>query len=125
MAVHHYIATGRDSQELLAAAAEGERLVATVSKMIADHGLHVMAARAVEFPGGGKTVVWILAESHLVLHHWRAEGYTTLDLHVCDYRSSNLDKARALAEELGRFCYRPGTDSWRRVFLDDPLDGAS
>ena len=120
MAVHHFIASGRDTLELRAAAADPQRLMATVAEMITGHGLHVMGERAVTFPGGGLTAVWILAESHLVLHHWRREGYSTLDLHVCDYQASNLEKANGLATQLGRFCYRPGSDTWRRVLLDDP-----
>ncbi len=121
VAVHHFIASGRDTAELRRVAGDPERLMAAVSGMIDEHGLHVMAERAVEFPGGGLTAVWILAESHLVLHHWRREGYSTLDLHVCDYQASNLEKANGLADQLGKFCYRPGSDTWRRVVLEDPV----
>ena len=41
-------------------------------------GLQVVADQAVRFDGGGYTLVWVLAESHLVLHLWPERGYATV-----------------------------------------------
>jgi len=56
---------------------------------------------SVVFDNGGLTLVWVLAESHLVLHHWEMEGFATLDLHLCNYRGSNIERARRLVEAGG------------------------
>ena len=79
-----------------------------------------MARQAVPFPEGGLTLVWVLAESHLVIHLWATEGYATIDLHVCDYRESNAAAARALVESLRRLCFAEGSDSWQERRLEPP-----
>jgi S-adenosylmethionine/arginine decarboxylase-like enzyme len=76
--------------------------------------------QVVPFPGGGLTLVWVLAESHLVLHHWAEEGYATIDLHICDYRGSNEANAQRLVESLRRFCFLEASDSWHRHRLEQP-----
>ena len=86
---------------------------------MSDCGLAVVAQQAVPFAGGGLTLVWVLAESHLVLHLWPEEGYATVDLHVCDYRTSNAEKAQRLREELDRMCFRPGSGEWREMAVGE------
>lgn len=120
MASHHVIGTGRISATLATAGDDPDRLLDTVAELIVDCGLRVMAQKFVAFPNGGQTLVWILAESHLVIHHWRQEGFATIDLHVCDYRASNREKAKALTASLERFCYRPGTERWQEIVVEDP-----
>ena len=78
-----------------------------------------MAQQAVPFAGGGLTLVWVLAESHLVLHLWPEEGYATVDLHVCDYRESNAAKARRLREELARLCFAAGSGEWQEMAVGE------
>ena len=85
-----------------------------------DSGLGVMSKQAVPFPGGGLTLVWVLAESHLVIHHWPEEGYATIDLHVCDYKSSNAFKARRLVAALEAFCFEGGSGRWNELELEPP-----
>ena len=80
-------------------------------------GLQVVADQAVPFTGGGATLVWILAESHLVLHLWPELGRATVDLHVCDYRESNRAKAHRLRDALAALCFAPGSGAWREVTL--------
>ena len=64
------------------------------------------------FEHGGITLVWVLAESHLVIHVWPARDFVTIDLHVCDDRSSQLLKAVRLRDALDGFCFPPGTGTW-------------
>jgi S-adenosylmethionine/arginine decarboxylase-like enzyme len=120
MASHHFIGTGLVSEQLAAAAADTGRLVRRVGYIVADCGLLVIADRAVRFDNGGLTLVWVLAESHLVLHHWAEEGFATLDLHVCDYHESNARKARRLVERLRSFCFESGSDRWHELEVEDP-----
>ena len=120
MASHHFLGTGLFSDALAAAASRPEDLLDEIERRVADSGLAVVARRAVPFPDGGLTLVWVLAESHLVLHYWAEEGYATIDLHICDYRTSNAAKARQLVDSLRRFCFVEGSDSWHEHGLDRP-----
>ena len=102
------------------AARDAEKLIVGVTRRIHDAGLEVVAHRAVDFDNDGLTVVWVLAESHLVLHHWGREGYATLDLHVCDYQAPNAVKAKTLVTTLTEFCFEQGTETWREIHLEAP-----
>ena len=115
MLSHHFIGTGLFSERLRVGQREPQRLLARVKQRVSDCGLEVVAQQAVPFAGGGLTLVWVLAESHLVLHLWPEEGYATVDLHVCDYRESNAEKARRLREELERLCFGAGSGEWREM----------
>ena len=116
---HHFIGTGRFSDSLAAAYAAGgpdpARLLAEVGAAVESCGLQVVAEQAVPFDGGGHTLVWVLAESHLVLHLWPERGYATVDLHVCDYRVSNADRARQACGVLSALCFAPGSDHWNEM----------
>lgn len=124
MASHHFIGNGLVSRTLVDAARDTETLVAGVTRLVRNAGLEVVAHRAVDFENDGLTVVWVLAESHLVLHHWGLEGYATLDLHVCDYQASNAAKAQNLVAGLTEFCFQPGTETWREIHLEAPATAA-
>jgi S-adenosylmethionine/arginine decarboxylase-like enzyme len=97
-----------------------EALLDRVRGLVEESGLGVVAQQAVPFEGGGLTLVWVLSESHLVLHYWGAEGFATIDLHVCDYRQENQQRARRLAAALSAFCFEIGTESWRELWLEEP-----
>ena len=43
-------------------------LLAVVVAAVHEAGLEVVADQSVPFTAGGATLVWVLAESHLVLH---------------------------------------------------------
>jgi S-adenosylmethionine/arginine decarboxylase-like enzyme len=120
MASHHFIGTGPYSDELARAAGEPRRLLDQVAAQVAEVGFEVVADNVVEFPGGGLTLVWVLAESHLVLHYWGAEGFATIDLHICDYVDSNAAKARRLLANLEASCFLPGTADWQEISVAEP-----
>jgi S-adenosylmethionine/arginine decarboxylase-like enzyme len=102
------------------ATATPEVLSRAIIGLVEESGLAVIGETSSRFPDGGMTMVWILAESHLVLHYWAEEGFSTLDLHVCDYQRSNADKAARLKDSLEDFCFEPGTGSWRELAIEDP-----
>ncbi len=115
MTAHHFVGEGGYSERLRVAAGDAEGLLAKVSTEVDAAGLQVMSEHAVPFPGGGATLVWVLAESHLVLHLWPEEDHVTIDLHICDYRTENEARARRLRDALERFCFAPRTSSWREL----------
>ena len=124
MISHHFVGAGRSSERLRSV--EPSRLLALVTERVVDCGLGVVVEQAVPFDNGGLTLVWVLAESHLVLHLWPEDGYATVDLHVCDYRASNADSARRLRQELADLCFAPGSVHWREMAVGEkPLAESS
>jgi S-adenosylmethionine/arginine decarboxylase-like enzyme len=120
MASHHFIGTGRLSSWLMSNAADSAIIVNDVRRHVTTCGLTVVAEKAVAYDNGGSTFAWILAESHLVLHVWMDEGFATVDLHICDYKASNADKARRLVGRLARRFFEPQTETWRELVVEHP-----
>lgn len=120
MASHHFIGTGPYSERLARLAADPEGLSAAVASRIRDVGFEVVLSDRAAFSHGGQTFVWVLAESHLVLHYWGEEGFATIDLHICDYRESNATRAESLVEALEGLCFVPQTAAWERLTLREP-----
>jgi S-adenosylmethionine/arginine decarboxylase-like enzyme len=118
---HHFVGTGlwvdRGQSPSTAAASLGR----LASEGIAAAGLRTISQHSASFDGGGRTLVWILAESHLVIHLWQSEGFATIDLHVCDYTRCNAGKAQRLKEILSSICFEPHTETWRELVLPRPL----
>ena len=115
MAANHFIGEGDFSDPLLAACGDPPSLLAVVAAAVREAVLQVVADQAVPFTGGGATLVWVLAESHMVLHLWPELGRATLDLHVCDYRDSNRARAGRLRDALDALCFAPGSAVWREL----------
>lgn len=72
------------------------------------------------FGNGGATLVWVLAESHVVLHLWYEEGFATVDIHVCDYTSSNAAKAADLKQRMQELCFDAGECRWEELLIPHP-----
>lgn len=125
MASHHFVGKGLVSRKLIEAVHAPGILIGRVTALVRDAELEVVGHRLVEFDNGGLTAVWVLAESHLVLHHWSREGYVTIDLHVCDYRVSNAVRAASLVESLTDFCFANASATWRELHLEDPVPAAA
>lgn len=120
MASHHFIGNGRVTTALVTAVGRPDQLAETLTAKIQAAGLAVVDTRCVGFDKGGLTLVFVLAESHLVLHYWAEEGFATIDLHVCDYQGSNAAKAASLITSLTNFFFQAGTETWNEVHLDGP-----
>jgi S-adenosylmethionine/arginine decarboxylase-like enzyme len=118
---HHFIGVGLLSRKLKQGAVEPDRLVEEVSRIIEDCDLQIVSHDAVKFDNGGATLVWILAESHLVIHFWTGEGFATIDLHVCDYQASNLERAARLKNALSEFCFDLAEAKWHEIMLPQPV----
>ena len=120
MKSHHSIGIGRIPDELASGAMSPLQLADSITKLVTECGLNIVAEHATGFDQGGKTLAWILAESHLVLHLWMEEGFATLDLHVCDYRRSNVEGANRLRKRLDEVCFAGGVGEWREMSVEYP-----
>lgn len=105
MASHHFLAKGPSSPEAHEGAAAPDGLAAVLAQIVRQHGFRVVSQHTALFDNGGLTLVSVLAESHMVLHVWRDERRATLDLHVCDFKTSNEKGARALMDALSAYCF--------------------
>ena len=125
MTAHHFLGEGNFSDHLQSENGDAPRLLAEISEAVRGAGLQVVADQAVPFTGGGATLVWVLAESHLVLHLWPELSRATIDLHICDYRDSNRGKAQRLRDALAALCFAPGSAAWRELSVgaDGPAGG--
>lgn len=56
-----------------------------------------------DFDGGGFTGVICLAESHLSIHTWPAQGYVTFDIFLSNFTVDNSPKAKAIYRDVVRF----------------------
>ena len=121
MASHHFIGTGPYSQRLACLARDRDVLLEAVADEVSGAGFEVVLQTSAAFSNGGLTLVWVLAESHLVLHYWGEEGFATIDLHICDYRESNAAKAEDLVTALEELCFLPRTAVWERLVLKEPV----
>ncbi len=108
MISHHFIGTGGWSDTLRRGQRDPARLLDEVAGHVQACHLQVMATQAVPFDNGGLTLVWVLAESHLVLHVWPELESATVDLHVCNYGASNAVNAGALRDRLAATYFATG-----------------
>lgn len=56
-----------------------------------------------DFEGGGFTAVVCLAESHLSIHTWPAQGYVTFDIFLSNFTVDNSPKAKAIYNDVIHF----------------------
>ena len=124
MISHHFIGTGVWSEALQRSQRDPAQLLAEVTGHVRACHLQVMATQAVPFDEGGLTLVWVLAESHLVLHVWPELQSATLDLHVCNYSTSNAANARALRDRLAAVCFATG-GHWSELVAGASTDEAA
>lgn len=117
---YHFIGTGLISEEIEKQWSETQAIKEKISRLVTDCGMKIVSRTSADFEGSGNTLVWILAESHLVVHFWVSEGFITIDLHVCDYQVSNLDRAQKLKRTLSEYCFRPMYNYWQELTLPQP-----
>ena len=121
MVSHHFVGTGVWSQALQRAQCDSEQLLDDIAAHVRACHLHVVATQAVPFDHDGLTLVWVLAESHVVLHVWPELRSATLDLHICNYGASNAANARALRDRLAEACFATG-GNWAELVTGSDTD---
>lgn len=62
---------------------ENTVLLNAITKLVTDSGLHTVNFSKHEFVPFGVTFVWILTESHLVVHTWPEANTLLLDIFLC------------------------------------------
>ncbi|HVG21644.1 MAG TPA: S-adenosylmethionine decarboxylase [Blastocatellia bacterium] len=117
---HHFIGVGLLSQKLKQEALDPDHLIGEISRLVEECDLQIVSREAVKFENGGATLLWVLAESHLVIHFWADEGFATIDLHVCDYQASNRERAARLKKALSEFCFDQAEANWHEFMLPQP-----
>ncbi|MDP8930131.1 MAG: S-adenosylmethionine decarboxylase [Actinomycetota bacterium] len=83
-------------------------LLRVLRKAVDEVGLTAVGELGVALSPYGASVVVLLTESHVAMHHWPELETLTVDIHVCDFGRNNLDRARAVAELLDCAFARPG-----------------
>ena len=76
-----------------------------------DSGLNVVGDVFHQFEPQGVTGTVLLAESHLAIHTWPAEGFVTVDVYVCNFLADNTQKALHLYDAL-KAHFRPSEESF-------------
>jgi S-adenosylmethionine/arginine decarboxylase-like enzyme len=115
----YFIGIGPISDALQSASADLPALLDKIADMITDAEMQVMSKSVTAFELGGSTLIWVLAESHAVLHLWSDEGFATVDLHICDYTSSSAAKALHLKQALETYCFG-GAGRWQELVVEHP-----
>src|SRR3977135_2331483 len=75
-----------------------EEVTAAFGAALRRAGATIVHGLSHAFPGAGLTCVFILTESHAVLHTWPETGTVNIDIFSCSTRL----KSRAAIAELGR-----------------------
>jgi S-adenosylmethionine decarboxylase len=82
--------------------------------------LTVVGELGVEFVPQGISTVVLLAESHIALHFWPEAAKVTIDIHICDYQTDNLEKARILTKILSQEISNDDKlDIWHYLSIND------
>ncbi|MBD3267145.1 polyamine aminopropyltransferase [bacterium] len=78
-----------------------DTIVPSVQQAICKAGLQFIKSAYHSFDEAGYTAVFILAESHVVIHSWpEYERLILIDVSVCDYYRSNKERTLKLETEL-------------------------
>lgn len=83
------------------ASLNADEIVRTFAAALEGAGAHVVEAVSHSFPGAGLTSVFILSESHAVLHTWPETGTVNVDIFSCSPRLKSLEVVDELKRLLG------------------------
>jgi len=84
-----------------------EQLKELLSGKIKEAGLTELGNFYHYFGPYSVTAVICLAESHISLHTWGEEKYTSFDVFVCNFTRDNTEKARQIFEYLISEVFKP------------------
>ena len=85
--------------ELTALGPEG--ITAVFGAALRRAGATIVHALSHDFPGAGLTCVFILSESHAVLHTWPETGTVNIDIFSCSPRLKSLEAIDELRRSFG------------------------
>ena len=78
-----------------------EEVVATFGAALRRAGATIVHEHSHTFPGTGLTCVFILSESHAVLHTWPETGTVNIDIFSCSPRLKSLEAIDELSRRFG------------------------
>ncbi len=78
-----------------------EQVVAMFGSALRCAGATIVQSVSHAFPGAGLTCVFILSESHAVLHTWPETGTVNVDIFSCSTRLKSLEAINELSRSLG------------------------
>jgi S-adenosylmethionine/arginine decarboxylase-like enzyme len=84
-------------------------LQAALSRFCKRNHFRVIKKAAHRFTPQGDTIVWILAESHIVLHTWPEHGYWSLDVLLCGRARIHSESVTRFLNDLGAVSAVQGT----------------
>jgi S-adenosylmethionine decarboxylase proenzyme len=78
-----------------------EAITAAFGAALRRAGATIVHGHTHAFPGRGLTCVFILSESHAVLHTWPETGTVNLDIFSCSTRLKSLEAIEELSRSFG------------------------
>ena len=78
-----------------------DEVTATFGAALRRAGATIVHGLCHSFPGAGLTCVFILAESHAVLHTWPETGTVNIDVFSCSTRLKSLEAIDELSRAFG------------------------
>jgi S-adenosylmethionine decarboxylase len=78
-----------------------EEVAATFGAALRRAGATIVRGVSHTFPGAGLTCVFILSESHAVLHTWPETGTINIDIFSCSPRLKSLEAIDELSRSFG------------------------
>lgn len=78
-----------------------EQIAAAFGAALRRAGATIVHGLAHSFPGAGLTCVFILSESHAVLHTWPETGTVNIDIFSCSTRLRSLEAIHELSRSFG------------------------
>ena len=78
-----------------------EEVTATFGAALRRAGATIVHGLCHAFPGAGLTCVFILSESHAVLHTWPETGTVNIDIFSCSTRLKSLEAIDELSRSFG------------------------
>lgn len=78
-----------------------EEVTATFGAALRRAGATIVQGLSHTFPGAGLTCVFILSESHAVLHTWPETGTVNIDIFSCSTRLKSLEAIDELKRSFG------------------------
>ena len=78
-----------------------EEIAAAFGAALRRAGATIVHGLAHSFPGAGLTCVFILSESHAVLHTWPETGTVNIDIFSCSTRLKSLEAIDDLSRSFG------------------------
>ena len=78
-----------------------EEVTAAFGAALRRAGATIVHGISHSFPGAGLTCVFILSESHAVLHTWPETGMVNIDIFSCSTRLKSLEAINELSRSFG------------------------